>query len=277
MLYDICIHYVVRNARERILEIKYFTNNMNLKDEYIMQNQWRNWEQYFVKVPFDISQKVLDIGCSVGFVSDLLSKYVNMVCGIENNEVLLEVARSRNNPKCQFVKIDIEEILFENFTPFDGVWMSFVIAYLRDPLSFLKNIKDCISKNGWIVIIDINGFISGNMDPSSKYYKKVIEFESVINRNYNFKIGSRIKEYLEKSGFKIIEKSSQIVDFELCFKGSASKEVIENWQARFNRMVTLKSFLDNEYDDFVKEFIRNISSPVHVSKNCINYCVGISE
>ena len=250
---------------------------MNLKDEYILQNQWRNWEQYFVKIPFHSTQKVLDIGCSVGFVSDLLSKFVNLVCGIDNNEELLEAARGGNNPKCQFYNNNIEEMAFENFTPFNGVWMSFVMAYVRDPLSFLKYIKDSISRNGWIAVVDIDGFISGNMNPSSKFYNRVIEFESVINGNYNFKIGSRIKDYLETSGFKIIENITQVVDLELCFKGPASKQVIENWQARFNRMVNLRNFLGNEYDDFIYEFIRNISSPVHVSKNCINYCVGISE
>ncbi|RZA05878.1 MAG: methyltransferase domain-containing protein, partial [Moraxellaceae bacterium] len=59
---------------------------MNLIDEYIKQQAWRNWPQYISKIPLSKNDHAVDLGCSVGGISHLLSEEVARVTGIDLNQ-----------------------------------------------------------------------------------------------------------------------------------------------------------------------------------------------
>jgi len=249
---------------------------MKLIEEYIRQINWRNWPEYIAELPFGNSGTVLDLGCSIGTVSNLISERVNKVISIDNNLELLEYAEQNARSNIFFIHDDLNTLDFSILGAFDGVWISFVLANIKKPIAFLKKIHACMNTGGWIALADVDNFISGNMNPQSKYYDPVLQFEksSFQNKEYDFNAGAKMANYLSQVGFTIIFENHNWRDDELNFAGKAPDDVIINWKARLERMVNLKKLLGSKYGHFSGEFINYISSREHQSDHCVHFVVA---
>ena len=225
---------------------------MTLFEEYQNQNEWRDWSKYIKELPLNENQTVLDLGCSIGSVSNILSDSVKKVFGFDLDQDLLSFAKENSKSNTCFLQKNLLDIDFANFQPFDGIWSSFTLSYIKNPQSYINSIFEYIAYNGWISLVDISCFISGNMNPMSKYFDVVKDFEmsSYKNGKYDFDIGNKLEQLLTNSGFKIILKNSNVFDGELNFNGRASEKILYNWQARLDRMINLKTSLKSDYEDF---------------------------
>jgi len=252
---------------------------MNLINEYKNQNTWRDWERYILKLPLNKDQVVYDLGCSIGAVSELLSTEVKKVVGFDNDTSLLAEASKDKAENCEFISENIFTLNPNTLEKYDGLWMSFTIAYLEDPKLFISNWIKCLNPGGWFAIADIDGLFSGHLSESSKYLDKMQDFEnqSEDSRTYDFKVGRKIKDLMKESGLEIIVDEDNWYDIELNFNGTAKEDISKNWKARLERMVKLKSFLAEEYDDFCSEFLNNICDEKHLSKGCVQFYVGIKK
>lgn len=252
---------------------------MDLLQEYINQNTWRDWKRYLDKLPLSKKQIVYDLGCSIGAVSNLLSKDVKKVVGFDNDKFLLDEADKRKESNCQFILDNIFTLDPSKLEKCDGIWMSFALAYMEDPKVFISNWTKCLNNNGWFAIADIDGLFSGHLPKNNKYLGKVKTFEneSENNKIYDFKIGGKIKELMAECGLEIIVSEEDWYDVELNFNGSANKDIVENWRARLERMVKLKEYFGAEYNQFCKYFLSYISDEKHVSNGCVKFYVGIKN
>lgn len=252
---------------------------MNLIEEYKKQATWRDWGKYILKLPLNKDQLVYDLGCSIGAVSNLLSKKVKKIVGFDNDDTLLEEANKGKQKNCQFISENIFTLDPTTLEKCDGLWMSFTIAYMEDPKLFISNWTECLNHGGWFAIADIDSLFSGHLKANSKYLNKIQAFEKESEENniYDFRVGRKIKDLMEESGLEIIVDEDNCYDIELNFKGQAKKDITINWKARLDRMVKLKSFLSEEYDDFCKEFLNTISNESHFSTGCVKFYVGIKK
>lgn len=249
---------------------------MNLIEEYIEQQKWRNWERYFQEIPLNQEDKIIDLGCSIGAVSDLLSKKVDSVTGIDSNIDFINYCLSKSAPNQNFICQNFTEINYASLQPISGVWSSFSLSYLKNPYEFLNAIYKILKPQGWIALVDVSNFISGNMLPECKHLKLVQDFEngSIITGSYDFNFGSKIENLLNKAGFKVIHVNNNVPDEELNFDGSASPKILENWRARLERMQGLRSKFPIIYPEIVSEILFSLESERRKKNNNVRFVVA---
>ncbi|MHC1682220.1 MAG: class I SAM-dependent methyltransferase [Clostridiaceae bacterium] len=250
---------------------------MTLIEEYKNQNKWRQWERYLEKLPLNKNQTVYDLGCSVGFVTNLLSKSVKKVVGFDNDKILLEEAIKEKQGDCEFILENIFTLDPIKLEKCDGIWMSFCLAYMEDPRLFVSNWTRCLNHGGWFAIVDIDGLFSSHLRTDNIYFNKIESFEkeSKQSKIYDFRIGSKIKNIMEECGLKVIVEEEDFYDEELNFKGSAEEDVIKNWKARLDRMIKLKEYFGESYSDFCTDFIETISDENHITNGGVKFYVGV--
>ncbi|ABZ77166.1 Methyltransferase type 12 [Shewanella halifaxensis HAW-EB4] len=249
---------------------------MSLFAEYEKQQKWRSWENYLKFIPLSQSDTVVDLGCSVGDVSRVFSLRVNNVIGIDINKEFIEFCDSRRKENEAFILSDFESADYLSFGDINGIWGSFSLSYLSNPLAYLKALNSVMSDEGWIALLDVSCFISGNLARDSKYYDRVRRFELKSYRSglYDFDFGSKMQDLLKDAGFKIVYFDNNVTDPELNFSGSAAPEIIEGWLARLKRMNKLSYFLGGEYPDFCDELLSNLGSNIHEKQGNVRFVVA---
>jgi tRNA/tmRNA/rRNA uracil-C5-methylase (TrmA/RlmC/RlmD family) len=65
---------------------------MSLAEEYHAQSTWRNWGSYLDHLPIKWTDTILDLGCGIGTMTNLLSKKAQRVIGIDTNPELINAA-----------------------------------------------------------------------------------------------------------------------------------------------------------------------------------------
>lgn len=252
---------------------------MMILEEYTNQNTWRDWERYLNKIPLSKSQTVYDLGCSIGFVSKLLSFKVKKVIGFDNDRYLLEEANINKQNNCEFILENIFTLNSYDLKKCDGIWMSYTMAYMENPGFAISNWVKCLNTNGWFAVVDIDGLFSSHLPQNSRFFKEIESFEqdSEISRIYDFRIGRKIRNLMEENGLDIIIAEDDWYDKELNFYGKASQDILETWEKRLERMVKLKSYLGANYIDFSKEFLNIISEEGHKSDGGVKFYVGMKR
>ncbi|MBP2657018.1 MAG: Methyltransferase type 12 [Firmicutes bacterium] len=251
---------------------------MTLIEEYKKQNIWRDWERYLNKIPLNKNQMVYDLGCSIGVVSKLFSSKVRTVVGFDSNKSLFEEANKYKQNNCKFILEDIFTLDTSKLEKCDGIWTSFTIAYMENPNLFISNWAKTLNCNGWFAIVDIDGLFSNHLSRNSKFFNRVELFEKESESSfYDFRIGRKIRNIMEKNGFKIIIGEDDWYDKELNFNGAALPDILEAWNSRLERMVKLKSYLGKNYIEFSKEFLNSISEEDHRSNGGVKFYVGVKK
>lgn len=249
---------------------------MNLFQEYEKQQSWRGWQRYLEFIPYRQEDSVVDLGCSVGDVSRLFSLRVKHVSGIDINPQFIDFCQSNKNTNQTFICSDFLSFNSLPIEPINGVWSSFSLSYLRHPLEFLISVNSSMEQGGWIALLDISCFISGNLAKNSKYYDRVrrFELESYKSGIYDFNFGARMQGLLQNAGFDILYVDNDITDPELNFAGAAAQEIIDGWAARLSRMTRLKAELGPEYSDFCNELLANLRSESHEKRENVRFVVA---
>jgi SAM-dependent methyltransferase len=213
---------------------------------------------------------ILDLGCAIGDQAAELVARGASVIGIDANEELLRVARSRSIGNAEFRSGDIRDL--DPALEADGIWCSFGVAYITDPQRVLMSWSQRLRPHGWIAMTEIDDLFGH--EPLSDRTKSLIgayETEALQTGRYDFRAGRKLQTVLERAGLAI-ESVLICDDAELSFAGPATPEVLEAWRARFDRMPLLKSLCGDELDAVRDEFLACLSLREHRSLAKV-YCV----
>lgn len=249
---------------------------MKLLDEYKKQQTWRQWERYLQEIPYKKDDIVLDLGCSVGGMSHLFAQQVKQVIGVDLDPEFIAFCRHHQSENELFICEDIQKLELNALGNINGVWASFSLSYLENPLEFLQRLYASLPENAWISVLDISCFISGNLAQDSVYHQRVREFEMESHRSgiYDFAFASRMAGLLEAAGFTLMHSDFNVSDPELNFDGAASQEVLLAWTTRLQRMVRLREHLKDDYPHFCEELLSSIQSPAHERRNNVGFVVA---
>ena len=88
----------------------------------------------YIKHLLSKKKEVLEIGSATGYFLNFIKKYVNTVLGIEPNKCQREYANAQHIPT--FEKLD--DLVKKRF---DLIFMYYVLEHIKDPVSFIRNIK----------------------------------------------------------------------------------------------------------------------------------------
>jgi 2-polyprenyl-3-methyl-5-hydroxy-6-metoxy-1,4-benzoquinol methylase len=89
---------------------------LDIIEEYKLQQSWRNWEQYLAAIPINVNDRVLDLGCSVGGVSNLLAKQVASVTGIDLNSDFINHCKANQQLNQHFIHSDFSTLQYSHIS-----------------------------------------------------------------------------------------------------------------------------------------------------------------
>lgn len=238
---------------------------MNLAQQYLDQAKRRRWDAMLDPLPLSKTDAVLDLGCGPGVVSQLLSKRVAQVVGIDVNPELIDVARSHADPHSVFQVGDVSNLDQLSLPTANGIWSSFTAAYFVDFAPILNHWISHLAANGWIALVEVAGLFTGNHPLPDETAAALSRFSNHLFQSgkYDANMGDRMEGFLRSCGMNQIVRT-EWDDQELAFQGPASPDVIAAWDHRFDRLSAFKSFLgEKESQRVAKDFIHCISSDDH--------------
>ena len=269
--YEGVLHTSVRSLgtlRGRVWKLH--NGRVSLSDEYSRQRRWRAWNRIYSVLPDVRGKTILDLGCAIGDQAAELVARGASVIGIDANEELLRVARSRGIGNAEFRSGDLRDL--DLALEADGIWCSFSVAYIANPQRHLMSWSQRLRPGGWMAVTEIDDLFGH--EPLSDRAKSLIgayETKALKTGRYDFRAGRKLQTYLEQAGLAI-ESVLVCDDTELSFDGPATPEVIEAWRDRFARMPLLKSLCGDEFDAVRDEFLACLSMREHRSLAKV-YCV----
>lgn len=249
---------------------------MSLTSQYKRQFRWRDWASVFKELPPLQGQTVIDLGCGVGDLAAELVARGARVIGCDVNEEFLREARSRQLPNAEFRLVDLRSLPGLGVVA-DGLWCSFAAAYFTDLPAALVAWARNLKPRGWIALTEIDDFFGH--EPLSGRTKTLLSAyaeEGLAAGRYDFHIGRRLSDGLERAGFSV-SKSLILEDQELSFSGPASPEVLDAWRARFHRMQLLRDFCGPRIDQVQEEFLGCLMRADHRSTAKVYCCLGTRQ
>jgi ubiquinone/menaquinone biosynthesis C-methylase UbiE len=246
---------------------------MSLANDYKRQFSWRDWPTIFDALPPLEGQTVLDLGCGVG---DLAAEFVARgarVIGVDMNEELLRVARSRQLANAEFRMGDLRTLADFGIAS-DGIWCSFTAAYFPDLPTVLAAWTRNIKAGGWIALTEIDDLFGH--EPLSDRTRALLRSyaeDALASGRYDFHMGRKLRDHLEHSGFTVLKLLAR-KDQELSFSGPASPEVLDAWQARFDRMKLLRDFCGPNFQKVREEFLACLMRTDHRSLAKVYCCIA---
>ena len=250
---------------------------MNLIEEYLRQQTWRNWGQYLASMPVCSGDHILDLGCSVGGMAGLLAQRAGQVTGIDLNQDFIDHCMASRVPNQEFLCTDFAEIDYGTLPPITGIWSSFSLSYLPNPGHFLRQLHKRLQPGGWIALVDVSCFISGNMALDSDHHQAVNAFELASGQSglYDFDFGSKMAGLLQAAGFRLVHVDDDVTDAELNFTGAATPDVERNWRARLARMQGLRNHFPAQYDALCGEILASLQSAAHAKRRNVRLVVAV--
>jgi len=247
---------------------------MDLSAQYEHQYRWRCWQQAYQALPPRAEAHLLDLGCSLGDQSRDLAALGARVLGIDADEQLITIARSRQIPGATFELGDIREPNVEG--PVDGIWASFVAAYFPDLMSVLIRWRALLGPGGWIALTEVSSLFAH--EPLSAGARSLLDTyarEAFEAGRYDFDMGCKLASHLALAGFHV-EASRVLPDQELSFTGAADTDVLNAWAERLYRMRLLQERARQSYPSLQDDFLQCLSSPAHATECRVHFCIARS-
>jgi SAM-dependent methyltransferase len=148
------------------------------------------------------ADRVLDVGCSTGYLAERMQKQGSTVVGLDVDERSAELARQF----CEAVYVgDVEtmELPFEQGT-FDVIVCGDLIEHLRDPQAFLARIRPYLRPEGRLVLSTPNianwamriGLLFGRF--------RYTEWGILDSTHTHFFTRKTLRECLEAAGYRVV-------------------------------------------------------------------------
>ncbi|MDQ8039702.1 MAG: bifunctional 2-polyprenyl-6-hydroxyphenol methylase/3-demethylubiquinol 3-O-methyltransferase UbiG [Rickettsiella sp.] len=115
----------------------------------------------FIKslVPFLQEQKIIDIGCGGGLLTEELAVAKTQVTGIDKSDTLIKIARrhaQQNGLIINYLTEDAETLSKKQREYFDFACCMELLEHVPDPASLIKACGDLVKPNGWLFFSTIN-------------------------------------------------------------------------------------------------------------------------
>lgn len=158
--------------------------------------------------------KVLDIGCSNGFKTELLfDKYDNIekIVGIDIDNKAIKAAKDKygKNNKYSFELKSITDL--DDSTKYDIINLSYVLQHVANPKEILTRLKDKLTDRGVIIIkVPDDSFKFCYPDEENlllkifELYEKEIMPKQEVTKNTDRYIGKKVYSYLIENGYSDI-------------------------------------------------------------------------
>lgn len=251
---------------------------MSLRDEYLQQQSWRNWDRYLDRLPIRPGQRVWDIGCGVGEVSARLRSRDVWVTAVDSDPQMLQTLRGRRIGGVTLDPVDLSSGGPSGREGVDGIWCGFSLAYFVDVEEGLKRWTSGLSRlnaGAWVAVLEIDRMLTGHGPLPNDVFRTLDDFERSMRRDnlYGFRMGSRVAGVLEGLGFEINEIDNP-QDPELNFEGPAPPGIADAWSARLSRMGGMRARLGDDFQRVCETFLDCLQDDCHTCDNTLWFVVG---
>ena len=157
----------------------------------------------------------LDIGCSEGFVTNERFSKLNgftHIIGVDQSQGAIEKANKSNYKNHSFYNVDIEtkegiQLLKDKLVEldkdgFDLIFSSAVFHHLTNPTKVLRDLRKLMNKNGVIVIITYDDWLTIAYPDENNIVEKIFTLSEKIPGMSNRRHGRQIYNQLWKTGFR---------------------------------------------------------------------------
>lgn len=186
------------------LNQKFSDDMTNLRNNLYYAIQGRYLEKYFHD-KFSSTTKIIDIGCGIGYYSNMMARSGASVLGIDPNEKYIEIAKKNAQENVSFRKTKIGSIGAMDFIPtnsIDFVFMSDALLFYFVPISSTEKASIQILFDDIHRILKPNGmFVS--VEPHYLFW--LLPWLGDIDRPFTI-----ITEYYNKS-FGVTPNMSQLI------------------------------------------------------------------
>jgi len=179
--------------------------------------------------------KILDVGCSTGYLAKMFSDMKNDVWGIESDPNAAKLARV----SCKDVVVgDVETASFKyknNF--FDVIIFADVLEHLKDPLNVLIKFKKCLKKDGIIIASTSN---IANLYMRLKLLFGNFEYtdRGILDKTHlRFFTLKAFKKLMEDAGLKITKTDVTPIPLPMVFPSTAKGKPL-NFVHHINYLMT---------------------------------------
>jgi len=147
-------------------------------------------------------ERILDLGCGTGYLTDQIQKLGANVVGIDASPEMIEQAKG-NYTDVRFAVADASNFHFDQ--PFDAVFSNAVLHWVQDQDSMMKCVYDSLRPGGRFVA-EMGG--KGNVEKLIAATKKVLQehgyLEEADTRIWYFPSLGEYTSRLEEHGFRVV-------------------------------------------------------------------------
>jgi 2-polyprenyl-3-methyl-5-hydroxy-6-metoxy-1,4-benzoquinol methylase len=150
----------------------------------------------------DPAQRVLDVGCSTGYLAERLQKRGKTVVGLDLDERSAELAR-RFCAEVHVGDVETMELPFEPAS-FDAILCGDLIEHLRDPLALLERLRPLLRPGGRLVLSTPN-IANWAMRLSLLFGRfRYTEWGILDKTHTHFFTRKTLRECLEAAGYRVV-------------------------------------------------------------------------
>jgi SAM-dependent methyltransferase len=222
--------------------------------------QHRVWRpralQAWMDAGFTAGQTIVDVGCGPGYASLDLAEIVGAtgrVVAIDRSRRFLDVLESKGLANIRTVEADLDRDELPEVAA-DGVWIRWVLAFVRDPKALLNRAIRLLRPGGTIVIHEYFDYSTWRLAPRSERFENFVATVMASWREEGGEpdIGLDVPHWLGEQGLEI-RRMKPIVDV------VRPESFVWQWPATFvkvglARLVDLGRMSSQVADETMQEF-----------------------
>lgn len=152
----------------------------------------------------DASQRIADIGCGAGAIASAVARKFrsSAIHGVDLSNERLEAARSKTKhlDNASFIQGSIYELPLENESV-DFLYTRFLLEYLEKPVDGIREMYRACSKNGLVMLQDLDGQLLFHYPETIENLDKVVA--GLAKTGFDPLIGRKLMHYGLQAGFKL--------------------------------------------------------------------------
>ena len=205
-------------------------------------------------------ERILDLGCGTGYLSDLIARSGALVTGIDNSEAMIAKAKEAY-PEGDFRVMAATAIAFDQ--PFDAVFSNAVLHWVTEARKAAASMAGCLKTGGRLVLEmggkdNVEGIVSATRAVLSRYGYH----DQAAREVWYFPSLGQYAELLESQGFRITYASHYDRETPL----QDSKNGIKDWLGMFGENFFRQ--IPREDLEPILEDIQTRLRPSHFREGC---------
>jgi len=148
--------------RDQRYQVKYLSSLKEEKRRHFIRSRMRKGQKIVKILGEETCLKravVLDLGCSIGIISDVLARRVNSVVGVDiDDDAIRTAARLHRMENCSFILADGGHLPFKS-NCFDVVICNQVLEHVPNPTLLISEIYRTVKDHGLVYFAVGNRFV----------------------------------------------------------------------------------------------------------------------